>query len=152
MPPPDPSAIGTLCLGLHVRRAARAVSRLYDEAFAPLGLSGGQFSLLTALASRGGLRMGQLAELLGMDHSTLTAAIRPLARRGLVATSPDPEDRRVRRIALTAAGDALAAEARPRWAAAQARAEALVGGHDADGLRKALAAMSRREATGGARG
>ena len=54
--------------------------------------------------------MRQVSEVLAMDRTTLTAAFKPLERRGLVRVLVDPDDRRGRRIAITDAGrDALAA-------------------------------------------
>src|SRR3954469_15209319 len=82
------------CLCLHAQRAARALARQFDEALRPLGLTNGQFSLLMSLNRPGPAGMGSVAALLAMDRTTLTAALKPLTRRGLVAVLPDPQDRR----------------------------------------------------------
>src|SRR5215470_4484942 len=103
------------CLCLHVQRAARMVARRFDEALRPLGLTHGQFSLLTSLNRPQPARMGGVATLLAMDRTTLTAALKPLERRGLVAVSVDPEDRRSRVLTLTRAGHALLTKAVPIW-------------------------------------
>src|SRR5262249_13312183 len=95
------------CLCLHVQRAARMVARRFDEALRPLELPNGQFSLLTSLNRPQPARMGSVATLLAMDRTTLTAALKPLERRGLVAIAIDPEDRRSRILTLTRAGHAL---------------------------------------------
>src|SRR5580693_3393897 len=89
------------CLCLHTQRAARALARRFDEALRPAGLTNGQFSLLMALNRPEPAPMGEVAALLGADRTTLTAALKPLVRRGLAETSSDPHDSRVRRIALT---------------------------------------------------
>ncbi len=134
------------CLCLHVQRAARAVARLYDEALRPVGLTNGQFSLMMALNRPEPPGMGPVSALLAMDRTTLTANLKPLARRGLVAVSVDPADRRGRRMALTADGRALLADALPLWREAQAAAERLLAtdgaGGDADRLRADLRALS----------
>lgn len=59
--------------------------------------------------------MGQVADLLAMDRTTLTAALKPLERRGLATVSIDEKDRRGRRLALTASGKKLLARALPVW-------------------------------------
>ncbi len=136
--PVDPAHIATQCLCLHLRRAARVVARRYDEALAPLDLTNGQFTLLAALAAGQDAGMQEIADMLGMDRTTLTAAIKPLERRELVETSVDPLDARARRIELTRAGASLLRRAMPLWQAAQREATRLVGADDADRLRSDL--------------
>jgi len=120
-PPPYQTTLHVrdTCLCLHVQRAARALARRYDEALRPVGLTNGQFSLLMSLNRPEPPKMGPVAALLAMDRTTLTAALKPLERRGLVAVMTDPADRRSRLLALTEAGRALLAEALPLWEAAQ---------------------------------
>ncbi|HUN50432.1 MAG TPA: MarR family transcriptional regulator [Candidatus Sulfotelmatobacter sp.] len=130
------------CLCLHVQRAARALARRFDEAFRPLGLTNGQFSLLMALNRDEPAGMGAVAALLAMDRTTLTAALKPLERRGLIKVAADPIDRRSRRIGLTAAGRRLLAQAVPIWKSAHGEIEDLVGARDADGLRRELRALT----------
>src|SRR6186713_2878486 len=84
------------CLCLHVQRAARALARRFDEALRPLGLTNGQFSMLMALNRPDAARMGEVADLLAMDRTTLTAALKPLERRGLVEILVDSGDKRSR--------------------------------------------------------
>src|SRR5437899_4717254 len=80
------------CLCLHVQRAARALARRFDDAFRPLGLTNGQFSLMMSLNRPEPPGMGPVAALLAMDRTTLTAALKPLQRRGLVKITADPHD------------------------------------------------------------
>src|ERR1700693_3094939 len=80
------------CLCLHMQRAARALARRFDEALRPVGLTNGQFSLLMALNRPAPPPMGPVASLLAMDRTTLTAALKPLERRGLVKISREPSD------------------------------------------------------------
>ena len=120
------------CLCLHTQRAARALSRRFDEAMRPAGLTSGQFSLLMSLNRPKPPTIGQVAEVLAMDRSTVTANLKPLERRGAVTLSVDADDRRGRRVALTDAGRALLAKATPIWIAEHAAVEAgLEGGGDA---------------------
>ncbi|MBL8691554.1 MAG: MarR family transcriptional regulator, partial [Rhodospirillaceae bacterium] len=71
------------CMCLHVQRAARALARRFDEAFRPLDLTNGQFSLLMSLNAPNPPPIGAVAEVLAMDRTTLTANLKPLERRGL---------------------------------------------------------------------
>jgi DNA-binding MarR family transcriptional regulator len=130
------------CLCLHVRRAARAVARRYDEALRPLGMSNGQFSLLMSLNRPEPAGMGAVSSLLGMDRTTLTANLKPLERRGLVAVTADAADKRSRQMALTPAGRALLVAAIPLWERAQGATERLIPGSDPEALRAGLRALS----------
>src|SRR5271170_4654786 len=103
------------CLCLRVQRAARALARQFDEALRPVGLTNGQFSLLMSLNRPEPPGMGPVASLLAMDRTTLTAALKPLERRGLVKVLRDPSDRRSRILKLTLKGRNLMARAVPVW-------------------------------------
>ena len=103
------------CLCLHVQRAARALARRFDEALRPFGLTNGQFSLLMSLNRPEPPDMASVASLLAMDRTTLTAALKPLERRGLLNVTADGSDRRVRRLKLTPEGMTLLASAVPVW-------------------------------------
>ena len=88
------------CLCLHVQRAARALARRFDEALRPVDLTNGQYSLLMSLNRPEPPSIGEVAALLAMDRTTLTAALKPIERRGLVKVSVDDADRRSRRLGL----------------------------------------------------
>lgn len=130
------------CLCLHVQRAARALARHFDEALRPAGLTNGQFSLMMALNRPDPAGMGAIAELLAMDRTTLTAALKPLERRGLVEIAVDPDDRRGRLLTLTAAGRAALAKAVPIWKREHAAVEGRLPAADPDRLRQDLRALS----------
>ena len=129
------------CLCLHVQRAARALARRFDEALRPVGLTNGQFSLLMALNRPEPTAMGPVARLLAMDRTTLTAALKPLERLGLVAVSTDPSDRRSRLLALTEKGRDVLAAAVPIWRAVHAEVEAGLPEPGPNALRSALTAL-----------
>src|SRR5262245_16415102 len=116
------------CLCLHLQRAARVLGRRFDEALRPLGLTNGQFSLLAALNRGGPARRGSVAQVLGMDRTTLTAALKHLQGRGLVDVAIDPLDRRSRVLTLTEAGRALLSAAVPIWKRTHAEVDKLLGG------------------------
>jgi DNA-binding MarR family transcriptional regulator len=130
------------CLCLHVQRAARALARRFDEAFRPLGLTHGQFSLMMSLNRAQVPAMGAVAALLAMDRTTLTAALKPLERRGLVEVDVDPEDRRSRRMRLTPAGRTLLTKAVPVWERTHKAAERLLADADPERLRGDLRVLS----------
>ncbi len=130
------------CLCLHLQRAARAVGRRFDDALRSLDLTNGQFSLLMALNRPEPPTVGNLAQVLAMDRTTVTANLKPLERRGLVAVKPDPADRRTRRLALTAAGRDLLAAAVPLWKREHAVVEHLLSRSNPDRLRADLRALS----------
>jgi DNA-binding MarR family transcriptional regulator len=77
-----------------------------------------------------------------MDRTTLTANLKPLARRGLVNVMVDKEDRRSRRLTLTPAGRALLAAAVPVWKKTHAAVERLLARSNPEDLRAALRALS----------
>jgi DNA-binding MarR family transcriptional regulator len=114
------------CLCLFVQRAARTLARRFDEAFRPLGLTHGQFSLMMALNRPHPPVMSEAATLLGMDRTTLTAALKTLTRRGLVEVHADEKDRRSRRLVLTSAGGTLLAAAYPLWKSAHGTIETML--------------------------
>ncbi|MGB7356188.1 MAG: MarR family transcriptional regulator [Acidobacteriaceae bacterium] len=124
-----------------MQRAARVLARRFDEALRPLGLTNGQFSLMMSLNRPEAPGIGSVAELLAMDRTTLTAALKPLERRGLVNVEVDPEDRRGRLLRLTARGKKLLAEATPVWERTHAQVEAMLGAGEIDGLRGNLRAL-----------
>ncbi|MGV2067966.1 MarR family winged helix-turn-helix transcriptional regulator [Agrobacterium sp. 22-226-1] len=126
------------CLCLHAQRAARALARLFDNALKPVGINNGQFSLLMSLNRPEPPPMGPVANLLAMDRTTLTAALKPLERRGLVSIEQDPKDKRGKRLRLTADGMALLAAAFPIWEQTHAEIEARIGSGDPDRLRRDL--------------
>jgi DNA-binding MarR family transcriptional regulator len=124
LPPEVVRHVAGTCLCLHAQRAARALARRFDTALKPLGLTNGQFSLLMALNQPQAPSIGQLAPFLAMDRTTLTAALKPLERRGLAQVLPDSHDRRSRRVAITAAGVALLGAALPVWQAVHGQIDA----------------------------
>lgn len=129
------------CLCLHVQRAARALARRFDDAFRPLGLTNGQFSLMMSLNRPEPPAMASVAALLAMDRTTLTAALKPLQRRGLLHIAPDPADRRARLMTLTPKGRRLLARAVPIWTSTHLAVENLLSDGDPERFRRDLLAL-----------
>lgn len=126
------------CLCLHAQRAARALARRFDEALRPVGLTNGQFSLLMALNRPEPPSIGPLARFLAMDRTTLTAALKPLERKGLVTAATDPKDRRSRLLRLTEKGHAALLAAMPVWRQTHAEIDATLSPQALDTLRASL--------------
>lgn len=124
--------------------AARSVSRIYDEAFRPLGIKGTQFSLLIAIKQAGPRSISFLADKLAMERTTLTRNVRVLENRGLVEVAAEGY-RRSRELSLTREGEALLEKALPVWRATQEQVIARLGAEDWD---KAGALLDRLAALG----
>ena len=136
--------VGWACLCLRAQRAARQLARIFDEVFRPLNLTNGQFSLLMSLNRPEPPRLTDLTGQLGMDRTTLTASVKVLERRGLMAQQPDEKDKRAKRLTLTDAGRELLKQAVPIWRETHARVEGALEGISADQLRRALDQVAGR--------
>lgn len=135
-------AVRDACLCLHAQRAARALARRFDEALRPVGLTSGQFSILMALNRPEPVSITPLARFLAMDRTTLTAALKPLERDGLIKPCRSLQDGRSRLLKLTGSGQAKLAQALPVWRSVHRSLEAGMLPLDADALRAGLAALS----------
>ena len=138
---PDETAGTATCACSGIRRAGRALTNRYDEALAPSGLRVTQYALLSRLERLGPVAVGRLAEEMALDRTALTRTLAPLRRDGLVADAAG-EDRRTRLVALTTAGTAAMAAARPLWREAQSR---LTAGFGAERLATLLAELAAVE-------
>ncbi|NDK39309.1 MarR family transcriptional regulator [Pseudoxanthomonas gei] len=131
-----PTAADSVCTCFRLRRAARQVSQVYDRELAAIGLSLNEYSILRH-AQRGSRLLGELAESLGMERTTLTRNLRPLLAAGWLQEDRG-EDGRQRLISLTASGKAQLAIARPHWKRAQKRIDTSFGSEAAARLRDDL--------------
>ena len=118
--------IGRTCACFKVRKAARAITKLYEEMLRPSGLRATQFSLLMATRVMGPVTVVKLAEIMVMDRTTLTRNLQILEKRRLI-TIKRGEDRREREVTLTAAGMEVLTKAVPLWEEAQNRVEEGLG-------------------------
>lgn len=130
------------CLCLHVQRAARALARHFDEALRPVGLTHGQYSLLISLNRPQPPRISDVAHLLAMDRTTLTANLKPLERRGFLKVKRDPDDGRTRRLHLTEVGRDTLQKAVPIWRSTHDKIDTLLTGETDSSLRPDLMALS----------
>lgn len=103
------------CTGFRLRKATRRATQIYDHALAPHGLTVTQYSLLALLARDGAMPMSRLAERAGMDRTSMTRTIRPLAAEKFVTLSGASDDKRLRIVALTSSGNAVFESALAAW-------------------------------------
>jgi DNA-binding MarR family transcriptional regulator len=127
------------CTCFNLRKAARAVTQLYDEFLRPSGLRVTQFSLLMVIRGLGPMRITYLAEKAVMDRTTLKRNVELLEREGLVRITPG-QDARVREVSLTAAAQERLSEALPLWQKAQTHMTTQLGQGRADRLLSDLSA------------
>jgi len=132
---------GESCLCLHLRKASRSITALYDGALAPAGLKITQFSLLSAVAYCGNGPLSELSKALGMDRTTLTRNLVPLLRAGLLEVKPG-KDRRERLVSLSTSGHASLNKAYPLWEKANDRVLDRFGGKRSRKLFKELDALA----------
>ncbi len=130
------------CLCLATQRAARALARLFDERLRPLGITSGQFSLLTALSRPVPWRIGDLATFLAMDRTTITANLKPLERDKLISITVAKDDRRSRNVTLALKGHALLKRAFPIWQKTHAEVDKAIA-PNRDQLRTGLMALAQ---------
>jgi DNA-binding MarR family transcriptional regulator len=135
--PPDSSLLETTrCLCLAARRASRAITREFDQALRPRGLRATQFTLLAALHLTGPKAIGELAELLSADRTTLTRNLALAEQHGWVTLQPGREDARSRIASVTPKGSRVLNAAMPAWRETQRRLTDLMGAQAAASLRK----------------
>lgn len=126
----------TQCLCLASRRAARTITREFDQALRAQGLRATQFTLLAALHLAGPKSIGDLAELLSADRTTLTRNLAVAEQRGLVAVHASREDARSRIATITAKGSRTLRSALPVWRTTQQRLLDDIGEPAAASLRR----------------
>jgi MarR family transcriptional regulator for hemolysin len=110
MTPPTPRPTGppsTHPIGLQLTRTAKAVSRAFDDALSEAGASLPMWLILVSLKSERHGAQRELAEAVGVEGPTLTHHLNRMETAGLLTRTRDPENRRVHRVELTEAGDAL---------------------------------------------
>jgi DNA-binding MarR family transcriptional regulator len=126
----------TGCLCLAARRASRAITREFDQALRTHGLRATQFTLLCALHLAGPKSIGELAELLSADRTTLTRNLAVAEHNGWVTLRADREDARSRIAAITARGLRALEAALPTWRKTQRKLLDAIGEETAASLRR----------------
>ena len=128
----------TSCACLHVRRADRQLSQLYDQYMRPVGIRSTQYGMLRCVAELPASFISDIGRVLNMDQTTVTRNIEKLEKAGLVETRPHPDDPRKKMVELSAIGKAKLAEAHPQWEEAQKRIISRMGQDDFNDLIRLL--------------
>lgn len=131
-------------IGFHLRMAQFAAFQAYANRTRQLDLSPGRFSALAVIGHNPGLSQTQLSQAIGSDKSTLTPAIEALVRRGLVRRSRMPQDKRVYRLHLTAAGEKMLRELTACAVAHERELDAIVGPRERTQFLRALQRISEK--------
>ncbi|MNK40206.1 MarR family protein [compost metagenome] len=135
------------CTCFRLRRASRQLSQMYDSHLAPVGLSLNAYSILRRAPRP--RQLGELANALGMDRTTLSRNLKPLLAAGWLQEQRGP-DARQRLIVITARGSALLRRARPLWQRAQDQVEAAFGAMPTQRLNALLDQLDHALPTGDA--
>jgi DNA-binding MarR family transcriptional regulator len=125
---PDPNArrVARECLALRVHLLNRVVTRIYDDALRPLGITANQLSILTVLENMTQAQPGAIGRYLEMEKSTVSRNVKRMRQQGWVREKPGPDARSVV-LTVTEKGRALFTRAVPHWVEAQARVRELLG-------------------------
>jgi len=134
-------ASGDLPIGVLVARTAKALDRAFDDSLSAVGGSAATWLVLSSLKDGEHRTQGELAAAVGVRSPTLTHHLDRLARAGLVTRGPDPANRRVQRVALTEAGEALFVRLRRSAAAFDGRLKAGLDDDEIALLRRLLAQL-----------
>ncbi|HVI53551.1 MAG TPA: MarR family winged helix-turn-helix transcriptional regulator [Luteibacter sp.] len=136
------SATELPCACTTMRKATRALSRLYDDTLAPLGVTVAQFGILKAIRREPGLALSRLADDMVMDRTSLYRMLTPMRSAGWIAIAA-PTKGRAKTVALTAEGEALLTKARLLWDDAQTRVVGTYGADRWQALERAISELTR---------
>jgi DNA-binding MarR family transcriptional regulator len=137
------SALEFECVAQSLRRAARLITRRYEDALRAVDLTASQYTILHALQGGRQIPQGMLAEVLGFEQTTMTRLIALLTKRGLISVLPDPKDKRGRRLEISSQGLELFKVAMPLWQRAQDRTLDRLAEAEWATVRKALNSITR---------
>ena len=122
------------CYNLAMRKSTRLITQFYEERLSTVGLKVGQFSILRATHYRKKTTNKELQSILVLDQTTLSRAIKPLIRDGLLSTSADEDDLRRKIISITPQGEKTYLKALPLWQEAQKSLKKKLGNKEIDNI------------------
>jgi DNA-binding MarR family transcriptional regulator len=131
------------CYCSSLRQTTRLLTQVYDSALRPAGLTTGQFTLLRVLTQAPAARVGELADLLGIEQSAMTRTLAVMHRSGWIEKDRSASSRETRYV-LTREGRACLDRCLPLWKSAQKRVVQLLGKHEADEFRELAFALTRK--------
>ncbi len=132
-----PKQIAETCIGSRVRLINRVITKIYDDALRPLGITIGQLNILVVIAKKETARPAEVSSALKIEVSTLSRNIERMRARGWIEILEDAEDARAHQFRLSPEGQNLLAEAYPAWEEAQEKAGELMGDSGFDVLEQA---------------
>jgi len=118
------------CAGWNIRKLARLMAQVYDNAYSPVGLKNTQFTTLAIIAAAEPISINTLAELVGADRTTLTRNLALLEKQSLIKIVKNQHDTRAKNVTITHRGKALFESAYPLWEQTQTRIESILGEED----------------------
>jgi DNA-binding MarR family transcriptional regulator len=130
------------CACQNLRRATRAVTRIYDQELRKAGVEITQFGLLTALTTVGEANQKRLSAGFAMDSTTLTRTLGLLSKQGWVRSRPG-KDKRERMFSLTPAGKRQMAKAQPKWEAAEQKLRQSLGDAHWEGIKETITRLTK---------
>jgi len=130
------------CNCVNLRRASRAITRIYDKALEPADLKLTQYSVLANVARSGPLNTSKLAGILKLDRTTLVRNLKSLEASGFIenAVVSDPRERAIQ---ITELGRTIVAQAQPYWILAQKRIEEQLGAGGLQQLRLLVTSLEK---------
>jgi DNA-binding MarR family transcriptional regulator len=138
--------IAEQCIAMRLRMLSRAVTRIYNRALRPYGLTTSQMNILVAIACLGEAKQHDVCQALHLGKSTLSRDVAWMRRQGWLDDVPGA-DGRVALLRITPAGKRLVEEAIPAWQQAQAQATTLLGERQVSTLGRAATALRKKRPT-----
>jgi len=136
------SPVDLACACTTLRKAARSLSRLYDDALAPLGMTVAQFGVLKAILREPGLPLSRLADEMVMDRTSLYRSLTPMVKSGWIDIDAATKGR-AKNVTLTAHGRRLVDEAKVLWGDVQLRVVGAYGARHWEALESAISELTR---------
>ena len=130
----------SVCYCINLRRAANAVTDLYNRVLLPIGLTVSQYSLLINIGRLKACSVSDLAGYVGLERTTLVRSLKPLFKLGYIEDMSE-KGRRSRQLKVTEAGQHILNQGELLWRTAQAELEQKVGKEKLEQLSEILAQL-----------
>jgi DNA-binding MarR family transcriptional regulator len=138
--------IAEQCIAVRLRMLSRAVTRIYNRALRPYGLTTGQMNILVAISCLGEAKQHDVCQALHLEKSTLSRDVARMRRQGWLDDVPGADGRMVL-LRITPAGRRLVEEAIPAWQQAQAQAMTLLGERQVKTFGRAATTLRKKRST-----
>lgn len=124
--PAEASQLNRACIADKIRLLNRVITKLYDDALSPVGITTSQMNILVVVAKYGEATPGEVGEWLHMEKSTVSRNSRRLVSNGWLELVPEARGRR-HRLRLTPEGVEVLDSGLPLWEQAQSKAKSMLG-------------------------